>query len=70
MPAAHLFRFAIAALAVLAIVVVASAIIRQFRETRALRRELDRYLEWLLEDATRPGGTYDARPWPSWRHTT
>jgi hypothetical protein len=41
-------------LAATALVIVATALLREVLVLRSWRRELDQYLRWLMEDATGP----------------
>jgi hypothetical protein len=50
-------------LAVATLFVVAAGLFRQVLVTRAARRELDRYLQWLLECAAGPVSVALPYPW-------
>jgi hypothetical protein len=48
--------------AVTAIIVIAQVLVRRYLAARALRRDLDHYLQWLLDEAE----AVTMRPrWPS-----
>ena len=51
-------------LAVFVLLVVAAGLVREVLVLRAGRREIDRYLRWLLEDAA---GPVSVAPQPLWR---
>ena len=64
MPAAQLAIF----LAITTLLVVGVALCRHVLVQRAIRRDLDRYLRWLLNETAGPVTVAQPQRWPGGRH--